>query len=295
MNTIALEFVPPNLEDGPERALEEAEKVARLSEQFGFGGRIGHLMIPGMIEEDDDRPVAMRKKMDPLDTWNAASPGLPGVKGLCTQVTAFQDQNALGQRFDNLLTAGMDGVIFVGVPRTMADGEGNGVAPTDALDIFKDQVENRGAILIPTRDSEYGRFNFKCDRGATFSLTQLLYSDTIVTFLKDFASRTTHRPELLLSFGFVPKIEQKVKLINWLIQDPGNPVVEKEQAFVAEMAAMSFAQKKAVLLDLYKRIIDGVGGLGFPISIHLEAPYGFTKPAFESFAELLEYWAPGEE
>ena len=292
MNTIALEFVPPNAEDGPQRALEEAEKVATLSKQFGLDGRIGHLMIPGMIEEDDDRPVPMRKKMDPLDTWNAASPGLPGVKGLCTQVTAFLDQEALSRRFDDLLVAGIDGIIFVGVPRTMADGEGNGVAPTDALDLFDKQVENRGAILIPTRDSEFGRFNFKCDRGATFSLTQLLYSDAIVGFLKDFAAKTTHRPELLLSFGFVPKIEQKVNLIKWLIQDPGNPAVEKEQAFVSEMATMPFSQKKAALLDLYKRVVDGVGELGFPISIHLEAPYGFTKPAFESFAELLNYWAP---
>jgi len=292
MNTIALEFVPPNLEDGPERALEEAEKVVELSKQFGFGGRIGHLMIPGMIEEDGDRPVPMRKKMDPLDTWKAACPGLPGVKGLCTQVTAFLDQDALSNRIDDLLGAGIDGVIFVGVPRTMEDGEGNGVAPTDALNLFQEQVDNRGAILIPTRDSEFGRFNFKCDRGANFSLTQLLYSDSIVGFLKDFAAKTTHRPEILLSFGFVPKVEKKVNLINWLIQDPGNPIVEKEQAFVSAMAEMSFLQKKAALLDLYKRVIDGVGELGFPISIHLEAPYGFTKPAFESFAELLDYWAP---
>lgn len=292
MNTIAIEFVPPNVEDGVERAAEEAQKVVDLSKQFGMGGRIRHLMIPGMIEEEEDRPVPMRPKFDPLETWNAAKKVASDMKGICTQVTAFLDEKQLEARFDELLKAGMEGIVFVGVPRTMADGEGSGVAPTDALRDFAGQVPNRGAILIPTREGEFGRANFKCERGVTFFLSQLLYSDAIVEFLRDFAKKTEHRPELLLSFGFVPKVEQKVKLINWLIQDPGNERVEQEQAYVAQLSEMPFKERKRSLLDLYKRVIDGVGELGFPLSIHLEAPYGFVKPAFETFAEMLEYWAP---
>ena len=65
----------------------------------------------------------------------------------------------------------------------MNDGEGSGVAPTDALSIYDDLVPNRGVILIPTREGEHGRFNFKCDQGATYGMTQLLYSDAIVGFL----------------------------------------------------------------------------------------------------------------
>lgn len=291
-NTIALEFVPPNVEDGAEKAAEEARKVADLSRECGIGGRIQHLMIPGMIEEDPDRPVEMKPKMDPLDVWKAAAPELPGVKGLCTQVTPFLEREALTRRLEDLRGAGMDGIIFVGVPRTMADGEGNGMPPTDALSEFTELVPNRGVILIPTREGEFGRFNFKCDQGATFAMTQLLYSDAMVEFLKDFAAKTEHRPEILLSFGFVPKAEQKVKLIRWLIQDSGNPAVEKEQAFVDRLAEMALEDKKRELLDLYKRVVDGVGELGFPLSIHLEAPYGFVKPAFETFAEMLDYWSP---
>ena len=105
------------------------------------------------------------------------------MNGLCTQVTSFLDQPALGQRLSDLTDAGFDGIAFVGVPRTMADGEGAGVAPTDALSIYDGVVPNRGAILIPTRDGEQGRFNFKCKQGATYGMTQLLYSDAIVGFL----------------------------------------------------------------------------------------------------------------
>jgi len=176
----------------------------------------------------------------------------------------------------------------------MSDGEGAGVAPTDALTIYRDQVPNRGVILIPTRDGERGRFNFKIEQGATYGMTQLLYSDTIVGFLKEFAASTEHRPELLLSFGFVPKMESKVGLINWLIQDPGNPLVAAEQEFVTRLAGEEPAVKRALMLDLYKRVIDGVGELGFPISIHLEAAYGVSKPAFETFAAMLDYWAPDQ-
>lgn len=293
LNTIALELVPPNLDAGRQRALEEARKVARYSSDSGLDGCIRHVMIPGMIAEDDDRPVPMRQKLDVLDFWSMIKPELPGVNGLCTQVTAFMDESSLGNRLFDLSGAGMEGVVFVGVPRTMNDGEGSGIAPADALTIYRDLVPNRGAILIPTRQGEQGRFRFKCDRGATYGMTQLLYSDAIVGFLADFAKSSSHRPEVLLSFGFVPNLETRVGLINWLIQDPGNAAVADEQAFVKRLAGSEPTAKRRLLVDLYKRVIDGVVELGFPVSIHLEATYGVSGPAFQTFAEMLSYWSPG--
>jgi hypothetical protein len=293
LNTIALELVPPNVERGPEHAVEEARKVLQFSTASGIEGRIRHVMIPGMIAEDDDRPIEMKPKLDVLEFWSLIEPELPGVKGLCTQVTAFMDEHTLRHRLTDLGAAGFEGIVFVGVPRTMNDGEGSGVAPTDALSMYDQVVENRGVILIPTREGEQGRFNFKCDQGATFGMTQLLYSDAIVGFLTDFADETDHRPEVLLSFGFVPKVENRVGLIDWLIQDAGNAAVAEEQLFVRQLAAGEPAQKRQLMVDLYKRVIDGVADLGFPLSIHLEATYGVSGPAFDTFAEMLEYWSPG--
>ena len=294
LNTIALELVPPNVEAGRERALEDARKVLQFSAESGIEGRIGHVMIPGMIAEEDDRPVAMTPKLDVLEFWSILKPELPGVNGLCTQVTAFMDELSLRHRLTDLVDAGMEGIVFVGVPRTMNDGEGSGVAPTDALSIYRQLVGHRGAVLIPTRDGEHGRFDFKCDQGATFGLTQLLYSDAIVRFLTEFAKATDHRPEILLSFGFVPKVENRVGLINWLIQDPGNAAVADEQAFVTTLANSEPAQKRRLMVDLYQRVIDGVADLGYPLSIHLEATYGVSGPAFETFAEMLSYWSPAK-
>ncbi len=292
MNTIAFELVPPNIDDGKEKAVEEAHKVLEYSREGGMPGRIGHVMIPGLIEEEEDRPVEMKPKMDPLDFWNTIQPELPGMSALCTQVTAFMKEDELAERLQNLRNAGFDGVIFVGVPRTMADFEGPGMAPTDALARFQDLVPNRGVILIPTREGELGRMNFKCERGATFGMTQLLFSDAIVGFLREFAEQTPHRPEILLSFGFVPNAEKKVKLIDWLIQDPGNEAVSKEQELVAKLADSPAQERKQQLVDLYKRVIDGVHDLGYPLSLHLEAPYGVTRSAFDAFSEMLQYWAP---
>jgi hypothetical protein len=266
--------------------------VLQFSAASGIEGRIRHVMIPGMIVEDDDRPIEMKPKLDVLDFWSLIQPELPGMKGLCTQVTAFMDEAALGDRLTDLGSAGFEGIVFVGVPRTMNDGEGSGVAPTDALSIYAQQVANRGVILIPTREGEQGRFAFKCDQGATYGMTQLLYSDAIVDFLTDFAKETDHRPEILLSFGFVPKVENRVGLIDWLIQDPGNAAVAQEQVFVKQLAAGEPAEKRQLLVDLYKRVIDGVADLGFPLSIHLEATYGVSKAAFDTFAEMLAYWSP---
>ena len=196
LNTVALELVPPNIDRGPEQAAEDARKVAQFSAETGMEGRIRHVMIPGMIAEDDDRPIEMKPKLDVLEFWSLIRPQLPGMKGLCTQVTAFMDEPALSRRLADLTAAGFEGIVFVGVPRTMHDGEGSGVAPTDALSIYRDQVANRGVILIPTREGEQGRFTFKCDQGATYGMTQLLYSDAIVGFLTEFAKTTEHRPEI---------------------------------------------------------------------------------------------------
>jgi len=289
-NTVAYELVPANVDRSAGERVEEARKTMKFAAETGI--RIGHIMIPGMIDEDAGRPVEMKPKLDVLDYWNLVSPEMPGVRGLCTQVTSFLDESTLRRRLSDLRTAGMDGIAFVGVPRTMNDGEGEGVPPTDALSMYQDLVPHRGVVLIPTRDSEAGRFNFKCDKGATYALTQLLYSDTIVGFLRDFARHSEHRPEILLSFGFVPKLESKVGLINWLIQDPGNPVVAAEQEFVRSVAGLEPDDKRRKMLDLYKRVIDGVVDLGFPLSVHLEATYGPSAPAFDTFAEMLAYWSP---
>jgi Mycobacterial methylenetetrahydrofolate reductase len=292
LNTIAVELVPTNVDRGTEGAIEDARKVVQLSAEFGLDGRIGHLMMPGLIEEEDDRPIEMKPKLDVLEFWSVIKPELPGVRGLCSQVTAFMDEQTLGQRLGDLVGAGIDGIVFVGVPRTMADGEGSGVAPTDALSIYRELVDNRGVILIPTREGEQGRFNFKCEQGATFAQTQLLYSDAIVGCLTEFAKHTDHRPEILLSFGFIPKLESRVGFVNWLIQDPGNAAVADEQAFVKTLAGTEPAQKRKLMVDLYKRVIDGVVDLGYPLSVHLEATYGNSAPAFETFAALLDYWSP---
>jgi hypothetical protein len=230
--------------------------------------------------------------MDVLDFWSIIKPELPGINGICTQVTAFMDESALRQRLTDLRDSGIEGIAFVGVPRTMNDGEGSGVAPTDALSIFDQVVANRGGILIPTREGEQGRFNFKCDHGATYGMTQLLYSDAIVDFLTEFARTTEHRPEIMLSFGFVPAVETRVGLINWLIQDAGNAAVAAEQDFVRTLAETEPRKRRQLTVDLYKRVIDGVGDLGFPLSVHFEATYGVNKAAFDTFAEMLSYWAP---
>jgi hypothetical protein len=290
MTTVALEFVPPEQEAGVERAQEDARKVRGLLEEHGIADRVTSLLIPGIIEEEEDRPVPLRRRMDPLDTWQAVREILP-LECLVTQVTSFHSEAMLADRFRVLRSNDIESAVCVGVPRTMNDGEGSGVAPTDALERFKNEMPSLGVILIPTREGELGRFKFKLDKGADFALCQLLYSDYIVQFLQDMAKETDHRPQILLSFGFVPKLESRIGLIRWLIQDD-NPLVKKELEFVAELAEMPARQKRAALTDVYKRVIDGVEGLGFPLGLHLECPYGYTNAAFRTFRTLLDTWTP---
>ncbi|MGO4204637.1 mycobacterial-type methylenetetrahydrofolate reductase [Rhodococcus sp. TAF43] len=292
MNTVALELVPPELDGGTDRAVQETGAAAEHCRRHGLTGRVSHVMLPGIVAEDADRPVALTPRMDVLDFWAAVRPALGPVVGLCTQVTVFQDERRLTDRVRRLRDAGMDGITFVGKPHGMPVAAAPGITPQDALMRFRDLIPHRGVVMIPTRRGEVGRFDEKCECGATFALTQLLYSDRIVDFLQTFAARSAHRPEILLSFGYVPGMERQVRLIDWLIHDTGNELVRQEQEFVAHTAAGSLEQRRHALLDLYRRVIDGVHDLGFPLGVHLEAPYGVSGAACETFAEMLDYWSP---
>ena len=95
----------------------------------------------------------------------------------------------------------------------------------------------------------------------------------------------------MLSFGYVPKIESRIGLIKWLIKDRSN-LVKHEMDLVERLANLPYKQKLATLLDLYKRVIDGITDLGFPIGIHFECPYGPSEPALEVFNDMLDYWSP---
>jgi hypothetical protein len=176
------------------------------------------------------------------------------------------------------------------VPRIWQQKDVIGPYPDKALTIFKQIIPHGGCVLIPTRPNENNRFLSKIANGADFALTQLLYSDYVTTFLKSLEHERS-KPEILLSFGYVPKIESRIGLIKWLIKD-NSDLVKHEMDLVERLSNLSFRQKLATLLDLYKRIIDGVIRLGFPIGVHFECPYGPSQPALETFNEMLEYWSP---
>jgi len=89
-------------------------------------------------------------------------------------------------------------------------------------------------------------------------------------------------------------VEDRVGLIKWLIQDPGNAAVAAEQEFVKTLANTEPVRRRTLTVDLYKRVIDGVGDLGFPLSVHFEAAYGVNTAAFETFGEMLAYWSPAQ-
>jgi len=291
MGTVALEFVPPDLAHGPDRASETAERVSELLSAEGLLGRVNALLIPGMIPEDDDRPVELREKMDVLDVHRATRAALP-LENIVTQVTAFSSEEHLDQRIETLKSAGIDRAVFVGVPRTLVDGAGPGLAPVAALARYENTLSDRGVVLIPTRDDEAARFGAKVAAGANLALCQMLFSDLIAELLPS-VKLDGPKPEILLSFGYVSKIEERTGLIRWLIRDETD-AARREMETVFEIAGKPFAAKKAALVELYRRVIGGVQASGYPIGLHFECPYDFNRYAFEVFHAMLDVWSPSD-
>lgn len=286
MPTRALEFVPPDLARGPRHARETAARLRELLEREGILERVDTLLLPGMIQEDDDRPVPLEPKLDVLDLFAEIRDTLP-MQAIVTQVTAFSEQADLDARIAELKAAEIDRVVFVGVPRTLADGAGPGLTPADALRRYRDRLADRGVVLIPTRSDEAARFGAKVEAGASLALTQLLFSERIAEVLS--AVRSEARPEVLLSFGYVPKAEERVGLIRWLIRD-STPAARQEMEVVARLAGLSFRPKKAALLELFRRTTEAAAGTGYPLGLHFECPYDFNPYAIEVFHAMLDAW-----
>src|SRR5262245_16432669 len=289
MASVVLEFVPPDAQDGRERARSEAAHALELMKSSGLAGRIDTLLVPGLIHEDGDRPVPLAEKLDPLDVVRTIGEILP-LSCIVTQVTAFDSAAALERRLGALKAAGIERVVFVGVPRTLQDGQGPGLAPSDALGRFRDQVPHRGVILIPSRADEKPRFEAKLAAGANFALSQMLFSDCIARLVPELRCPGAP-PRILLSFAYVPGLETRLGLIRWLIRDV-SAQAQLEMACVAELAEQSFRTKKARLLDLYRRVIDVLGSAGYPLGVHFECPYGFNPYAFDVFHAMLDHWTP---
>ncbi len=289
MATIALEIVPTSTEAGLEGAQAETRKVKGLLERSGLTGRINTLIVPQIIPEEGDRPVPLREKLDPLDCSRVLRQEL-STSFILTQVTVFTPYDRLLTRLRTLKESGIERVVYVGVPRVFDEGDVVGPFPSDALDLFRDLMPSQGVILIPTRPDEDQRFLQKLDHGANFALTQLLFTDQIAGFLNSIR-QSEQKPEVILSFGYVPRVELKTGLITWLIRD-ATDLAKREMECVAEVAGLPFAQKKARLVDTYKSVIDGAAGLGFPLGLHFECPYGVTEPALETFSAMLEAWSP---
>lgn len=290
MPTRCLALPPPpstlGLVGAQQRAAEVREKLA----SSGLGERIDTFFIPMVIQEDSFRPSALDPAIDPLDFQQALAAELPH-RAIVTQVTPFNPVAELERRVERALWQNIERMVFVGIPREVDPADLTGLFPDQALSYFHLVVPSRGVIMIPTRTGEPERFGRKVRAGATFAITQLIYSDAVVSFLRRLPREMRAETEFILSFGYIPGIEAQNGLIRWLIQD-NPPEVQAEMKWVAETARMHFEQRKHRVVDVYKRVVDGVTGLGIQPSINFEAPYGLSKGALEMFNEMLDIYAP---
>lgn len=286
-STVAFELVPTAAKDGPGRLREEAQKVRSLFEEAGLWGKVNSILIPQLIAEEGDRPVALADKLDSIDAKRYLSEALP-LDYILTQVTVFTPEAELRHRMAALRAAGITRAVFVGVPRVFEANAVVGPYPSQAVQLFEKQMPSRGVILIPTRPNEVERFAEKARAGANFGLTQLLFSDHIVGFLQELAAEP-ERPEILLSFGYVPQMEAERGLIRWLIKDT-TAAAQAEMEEVLRISALPFKDKKAHLVALVRNVVEQARPLGFPLGLHFECPYGASKPAMEVFAAVHEVW-----
>lgn len=290
MSTISLATPPPPRSTGPEGGREHAQDLRRRLAGTRLADALDSLFVPMIIDEDSFRPGTFVEHEDPLDYQAALARELPGLEAIVAQVTPFTPVAELEQRVARAREQSVDRMIFVGVPREYAASEVVGLYPDQALDHFRHDLPGRGVITIPARANERDRLAAKVRSGANFAITQLLYGDAITDIARGLVHDLEQPPELVLSFGYVPAIETDRGLIQWLIQDPN---AAEEMQWVRETAALGRQRRQDRLVELYRRLIDGVRELGLAPGVNFEAPYGLSPGAIETFECMLAHYDPG--
>lgn len=290
MSTISLATPPPpqNLS----RSGGGCEQAQELRERL-FGTRLhdalDSLFVPMIIDEDSFRPDEFIEHEDPLDYQATLAHELPSLDAIVAQVTPFSPVTELERRIARARKQSVERMVFVGVPREYAASELVGLFPDQALNHFRDQLDGRGVITIPSRENEHARLGAKVHSGANFAITQLLYGDAIIDVIRGLARQFEEPPEFILSFGYVPAIEAEKGLIQWLIQAPN---AADEMQWVKETAAQSHSERQERLFELYRRVTDRVRELGLKPGVNFEAPYGLSRGAVETFERMLEHYDP---
>lgn len=289
MATISLATAPPPTHLGTPCGLNQAVSLRQRLEGTALAEAVNSLFVPMIIDEDSFRPDDFVEHEDPLDFHTALAQEFPHCDMIVSQVTPFTPVSDLERRVRRARQQGVNRMVFVGVPREYAESEVVGLYPDQALTYFRELMPGRGVITIPVRPHEHDRLAAKVASGANFAITQLLYGDTVVELLRSLRETVEVMPEIILSFGYVPAIETDHALIQWLIQDPR---AQEEMEWVKATAQCSAEERRRRLVEVYRRIVEGVHDLGIRPGVNFEAPYGLSQGAIETFEAMLEIHDP---
>jgi len=289
MATICLATAPPPTHLGTPCGVNQAENLHERLKGSALADALDSLFVPMIIDEDSFRPDDFVEHEDPLDFHTALAEVFPDLDVIVAQVTPFTPVSDLERRVRRARQQGIRRMVFVGVPREYEEDEVVGLYPDQALTYFRDLMAGRGVISIPVRPHEHDRLTAKVASGANFVITQMLYSTAVVELVGSLQDLSEHMPQIILSFGHVPALEADHGLIQWLIQDPR---ARAEMEWVKATARCSGEERRRRLLEVFRRVVDGVRELGINPGLNFEAPYGLSHGAIETFEAMLEIHDP---
>lgn len=289
MPTLSLAIAPPPRNMCQPGGSDHVERISQRLAGTRLRSAIDRAFIPMIIDEDSFRPGKFIAHEDPLDFHAVLTRTFPELNAMVAQVTPFTPTADLERRVYRALAQGVDRMIFVGVPREYQESEVVGLYPAQALSHFAQWLPGRGVICIQSRPYEHDRLLAKINAGANFVVTQLIYGPAIVDLLASLSADWEAPPEIDLSFGYVPAMEAQQGLIRWLIQDPN---AATEMDWVTATARCGRAERQTRLVELYRDVVGRVRELGIEPGINLEAPYGLSAAAIETFEAMLDVYDP---
>ncbi len=223
--------------------------------------------------------------MDILDVWTALRPALAPVSVWAPRSTVFETESALADRVRKLVGAGMDGVVFV-ANRTGPRSRHAGAHATGGAHPLPGPGRARGVVLMPQTPGELDRFETSA-RTRDVRAHPKLYSDRIVGFRPRLRRPLRTPPGDFVVVRASSPASRGGSPLDWLLHDERQTPTwhrssirraPRREVTAAAPAPTSWTSTVGSSTRRRPR---------FPLSVHLEAPYGLSDSACETFSALL--------
>lgn len=289
-------------EDLPPKTAKTGDMVAKVRRLSAILSRshVDAVNIPEIRLEQSrgPKPVGALPKIDPL-TYGSWCTRIGGVPSIVYRCVPYHEKQVHVDWCKRALEMGIRAVVVVGRESSVDDCPGPEAG--EAITLFKSLGMVVGGVMIPHRENEEQRMVAKVEAGASFFVTQILFSQEdvgplLVRYSALCAKSGVDPKRVVLSFAPVTS-ERNLKFMEWLGVQLHPCFREDLLRFPASMVQRSRLEAMKALTRLFEGPIPSDVPLGLNIEHVMDQNTAAALDLLQEMSEIyrLQWMARGAD